>query len=156
MDEIDAAVRQESENEVRRETSLAMDRAVAPEEPSPPKEREFVPERKPFEIDWTSGSGRRYRGSFISRIANVKDHMLIGAFAAQFRGGAPIIALDQNTIDLSEMVATIQVIVEPAGGTPPDWFKNIVELKELPVIELIYEEVSRHWNIFRNRGRSEG
>ena len=137
--------------------SAGMNSAVAPEKPATETEKDqpFVPELKEFKLDWKSGSGRRYQGTFRVRIASVRDHMVIGGHAATFRGGMPVTALDQSTIDLSEMVGTIQTVIE-AVGYPPDWFKNIPEIHDITVIEMLYAEVSSHWASFRSRGRSQG
>jgi hypothetical protein len=154
--EIDAAVRRESEFD-EQELELSMNKAVAPEKPTPEEEKPqpLIREKVEFSFSWTSGSGRKYEGTFTKRIASVKDQMIIGAKAAQFRSGMPVASLDPNTLDLSEMVATILTVVESVGERP-GWFANLVEIHDVTVIEKMYEEVRSYWATFRLRGRGKG
>ena len=132
------------------EAGRAINEAMAP---SKPAEKRPEPQAKnyTFEVDWMSPQGRRYHGEFEAHILSVKESIAVGILRAQLCGGVAPSALDVGTLDMTEMVATLEVCVDNG----PDWAKDLVGIYEQDLVWEIYKEVRDREARFRGKPARE-
>jgi hypothetical protein len=131
--------------------SRAVNEAVAPSKP-PEEKPAPQPKEYTFHVEWKNPQGRRYHGDFSAHIMSVKESITVGILRAQLCAGVPAIAIDQGTLDMTEMVATLQVVIDDG----PDWAKDLIGIYDHALIWEIYKEVRDRENRFRGRSDKEG
>ena len=146
-DELEDAIAQESLADADEKTRLALNEAVAPSKPAE-KPAEEVPEEIVIDFSHTSGRGKVYEGKITYSVLDVGETIRVGIMAAHLRAGADVSAMDTNTLNLTEMMATIIV---GCRDPKPDWMVDLLGLKDTSVIEAIYQEVASHEARFRGK-----
>jgi hypothetical protein len=82
----------------------------------------------------------------------VKDELAVGMLRSGLCGGIPPESLDMRTQEMTEMVATLQVVVEDC----PDWAKDLVGIQDTDLIWEMYKEVRLREARFRGEAANEG
>jgi len=93
-----------------------------------------------FNLDYTDTRGKHWVGEFTSKILTIRERQFMGAMRSRMSGGAAIESLDSLTIELNLMTAhmTYSLIKRPQWAAQPG------EMKDVSLIQAIYEEVAAH------------
>jgi hypothetical protein len=111
-------------------------------------------EQYTFELDYTSGNGRKYKGTFTNKILTPQDRIRVGQMQAALTGNTPWDALDPETQYFVGMVSQLQISLVKK----PDWFimSGAKAMRDINVLNKVYTEVASHEAFFRKPGETEG
>lgn len=118
----------------------AVDALSGPENDNKGGKRGDVPEKLTFEFDYTDRRGFKWTGTFVNRILTIADQAKVGLVRAQLSAGLNPSSLDFTTAQQFEMRAHLAVSLERV----PDWAKNLGQIRDVTVLEAIYQEVATH------------
>lgn len=141
-DPVEAATQHAVAREALRAQSEAI---VAAATPAPAPKPEPVARTKVFRIRHEYADGKVLDGQFTNRILSVQEQIAVGVLRANLSGGVRYDLLDPATVNLTEMVAQLQVsLIER-----PDWARDLLGLDDVDLIAKIYTEVAAHEATFR-------
>jgi hypothetical protein len=108
-------------------------------DPNDPKGKDEYP----FHFSWKDGRGKVWEGEFVDKILTTAERQMAGALRARFAGVAAD-RLDPFTSHINMMVSHLTFSLVQR----PDWAKDLRTLKNIDLLQAIYNEVSLHEETF--------
>ena len=137
-----------SMEELKESVQKNKEQAEEPEEkPEKPDENLKTHSEYTFDFDWTSPTGKRYKGKFTNKILTIGERQDVGLARARLTGGLPAYSFDEFTREINMIIAHLTFSLVRS----PDWAKDLTELPEVSVLHEIYTEVASHEAIFFGR-----
>lgn len=108
-----------------------------------PDPREF--ERYTFNFSWTDGRGRVWSGEFTNRILTMAEREEVGVMRVRLQAGYPLESFDALTVNLNLSIAHMLTSLD---SKRPKWSEDIRLIKDIMLVQALYEEVASHETIF--------
>jgi len=132
---------------LKEEIESEMDEKTKKEDPAmeddPRSKREY-----PFELNWTDGRGKVWKGKFLNQVLDIRTQAKRGIMRARLSAGLPMEALDALTVEINLMVAHLSFSLLER----PTWANDLMSLNDVELLQEIYQEVALHEAIFLGRG----
>lgn len=114
-------------------------------DPNDPKGREEYT----FRLRWTDGRSKLWEGEFTNKILSIGERQMAGTLRARFSNVA-FDRLDALTSEINFITAHLTFSLKDK----PEWAKNLRDLKDIALIQAIYEEVASHEATFFGLGQN--
>ncbi len=105
-------------------------------------------DRYSFEINYTDGRGKQWKGEFETKILTIGEREISGLIQARKKGNSNIESFSALTIELHLMISHLQCSLTKR----PKWAENLEELYDFGILQEIYEEVASHEAFFLGWG----
>lgn len=123
----------------------------SPEETVAELDEPKMKEEYTFDFNYMDVVGREHSGKFTNKILSIDQINQVGVIRAGVCGNVPIAALDNSTLDNSEMLAHLTVSLTKR----PKWAAQLGALKDPEILRRLYVEVSSHEDTFHGRGEDQ-
>lgn len=107
-----------------------------------------------FRFHYVDGRKRVHRGEFTNKVLSIRDRQAVGALQAQWQLGYSHSGYDPEISAMNYVLAHMAVSLSP--GTGAEWAKDLRGLRDVDLIQKLYEEVQAHEARFHGRQVSEG
>lgn len=97
-----------------------------------------------FNFKWKDGRGKLWEGTFTNKILSIKEQQGVGVMRATLSGGVDARALDVYTAEINAMIAHLSFSLIQT----PKWADDLRELKDVKLLQAIYQEVADHEAMF--------
>lgn len=102
----------------------------------------------PFDFSYTDKRGNVFRGRFVNRILNIEEQLKVGFTQALLTGRVPIASLPVDAAETARRVAHLMISLNETKPMP-EWAKDLGKIKDVSLIDALYQEVDTHEAIFR-------